>query len=283
MPRTPRPRRAFVAGHRGMLGHVVARRFAERGIDVLTSAERYAGGPTEALVEAARDSGADVVVNCLGLIKQKSTAQRDLSTANALFPLHLVQRLHEHQLLLHASTDCVFAGTRGSYGVDDERDATDDYGRSKILGEGVSHWPNATVIRVSIVGPAPEGQTPGRGGLLGWFLAQPDTAELPGFTNHRWNGITTLEWANVALDLIDRHAGGETLPRIVQPAGDAVDKRALLELFRDAFETTHRIVPTEAAEAVDRTLEPTMRRAPLAEQLRALAEWSAAGTPLAAR
>lgn len=274
--------RVFVAGHRGMLGHVVARAFAERGIEIVTCDERYTGGASDPLVEAARESRADVVVNCLGLIKQKSTDARALAMANALFPLHLVQRLHPDQYLLHASTDCVFAGTRGSYAADDERDATDDYGRSKILGEGVARWPNATVIRVSIVGPA-TGRGDARGqGLLAWFLAQPGDATLHGFTNHRWNGITTLEWGRVALELLERRAAGESLPRIVQPGSDALDKHALLHLFRDVFGTTQRIVPGEADEAVDRTLVPTMRRPPIAEQLHALAAWYSSATPAAA-
>jgi dTDP-4-dehydrorhamnose reductase len=265
-----------------MLGHVVARALAEQGVEVETSDERYTGGPSDRLVERARESRAEVVVNCLGRIKQKSTDPLDLATANALFPLHLVQRLHPSQHLFHASTDCVFAGTRGQYRLDDERDAADDYGRSKVLGEGVARWPNATVIRVSIVGPP---LIPGDGrasGLLGWFLAQPSDATLRGFTNHRWNGITTLEWARVALELMQRLAGGEPLPSIVQPAGDTVDKHALLGLFREAFDTSHRIEPVEAPEAVDRTLVPTMPRSPIAEQLRELAAWHAAAAPLAA-
>jgi dTDP-4-dehydrorhamnose reductase len=274
------PRRIFVAGHRGMLGHVVARAFAEQGVEVATSDARYGGGPSDPLVEAARESGAEAVVNCLGLIKHKSGDPLRLSLANALFPLHLVQRLHPEQHLLHASTDCVFAGTRGGYRLDDERDATDDYGRSKILGEGVARWPNATVIRVSIVGPSDASADPRGRGLLGWLLAQPAGARLPGFTNHLWNGITTLEWAQIALELLARRAAGETLPAIVQPASDTVDKCTLLRLFAAAFETGHEIRATEAAEAVDRTLVPTMRRAPLAAQVEELAAWYGAGSPL---
>ena len=267
------PRRAFVAGHRGMLGHVVARAFTERGIDVVTSDARYAGDPSDALVEAARDSNADVVVNCLGVIKQKSEDPHRLMAANALFPLHLVQRLGPGQRLIHASTDCVFAGTRGGYRIDDERDATDDYGRSKILGEGVAQWPRATVIRVSIVGPAPQ-PTDGSGcGLVGWFLSRPEDAELSGYTNHRWNGITTLEWARLALELLARAGAGAELPRLVQPGTDPVDKYALLQHVREAFGTAHRIRPIAAPEAIDRTLEPTMHRAPIAAQLRELADW----------
>jgi dTDP-4-dehydrorhamnose reductase len=265
-----------------MLGHVVARLLAERGIDVVTSDARYSGAPDDALVEAARESRAEIVVNCLGRIKQKSADPHELMASNALFPLHLVQRLRPDQYLLHASTDCVFAGARGGYRIDDERDAADDYGRSKIFGEGVANWPNASVIRVSIVGPALPESDARAGGLLAWFLAQPTHAPVPGFTNHHWNGITTLDWARIALDLMARRAAGEALPRIVQPGSERVDKRRLLELFRDAFGTAHRIEPVEASEPVDRTLEPTLRRAPLGEQLRELAAWHASGSPLAA-
>jgi dTDP-4-dehydrorhamnose reductase len=269
----PLPTHAFVLGHRGMLGHVVARHLESEGIAVRTSDLRYSGSPTDALVEAVRASGAPLVVNCLGRIKQKSTDPADLATANALFPLHLVQRLHAGQHLVHASTDCVFAGTRGSYRVDDERDAADDYGRSKVLGEGVARWPNATVVRVSIIGPDIAGPGAAGRGLLGWMLAQPADVPLRGFTNHRWNGITTLEWARVAVELVARRNAGERIPAVVQPGSDAVTKHELLGMIREAFDTGHTIEPVEAPEAVDRTLVPTMHRPSIAEQLRAMAAW----------
>ena len=276
------PARAFVAGHRGMLGHVVARHLEELGVEVVTSDHRYTGAPSDALVEAVRGSGAPLVVNCLGRIKQKSTDPIDLALANALFPLHLVQRLRPEQHLIHASTDCVFAGSRGGYRIDDERDAGDDYGLSKVLGEGVARWPNATVVRVSIIGPD-LATAPGTGrGLLGWMLAQPADAPLRGFTNHRWNGITTLEWAKIATELAARRGAGERLPPIVQPGSDTVTKHDLLCLIRDAFETGHAIEPVEAPEAVDRTLVPTVRRAPIVEQLRELAAWRGVGREAAA-
>jgi dTDP-4-dehydrorhamnose reductase len=259
-----------------MLGHVVARTLAEHGMEVTTSDERYTGGPSDPLVEAARESGADVVVNCLGRIWQKSTDPRELATSNGLFPLHLVQRLRPGQHLVHASTDCVFAGARGGYRVDDERDAADDYGRSKILGEGVSRWPNATVIRVSIIGPDRGAEGASGSGLLAWFLSRATDQPVPGYVNHRWNGVTTLEWARIALEVIARRAAGETLPSIVQPAASTVSKYELLCAIRDELGTGHRVVPAQAAEAVDRTLVPTMKRAPIRTQLRELAAWLAA-------
>jgi dTDP-4-dehydrorhamnose reductase len=162
--------------------------------------------------------------------------------------------------------------------VNDERDAADDYGRSKIIGEGVARWPNATVVRVSIVGPdaAPSRPAAGRG-LLGWFLAQPADRPIRGFTNHRWNGITTLEWARVAIELATRRAAGEAVPSLVQPGADTITKYELLRLFADAFGTAHVVEPVEAPEAVDRTLVPTSTRPPISAQLRELAAWHAAG------
>jgi dTDP-4-dehydrorhamnose reductase len=262
--------KVFVLGHRGMLGHVVARVCAERGCDVETSSARYMGDPRDALIEAARESGADAVINCLGSTKRRGGDRAELYGANALFPVHLAARLYPGQHLVHASTDCVFAGTRGDYRLDDEADAEDAYGFSKRLGEMIASGPRVTVLRVSIVGP--DQRRDGRG-LLAWFLRQPTDADVPGYTNHRWNGITTLEWAAMAHDAIVHVQHGEPVPPIVQPGTHPVTKYELLTLFRDVYGTSHRIAPVRTADAVDRTLVPTDLRAPIATQLAALRDW----------
>ena len=259
----------FVAGHRGMLGHMVTRHLEENGYTVRTSDARYGGGAADALVAAARATDARYVVNCIGRIWQKSMDRGDLFLANALLPIHLAQRLRPEQHLFHASTDCVFAGTRGGYAVNDVPDAEDEYGVSKHLGEGVARWPNVTVLRVSIVGP----DFGGGHGLLGWFLKQPEERPVNGFVNHFWNGITTLEWARILVERIARMERGEGHASLTQPGTERVDKYTLLCAVRDAFRTGHEIRPVDAATAVDRTLAPTEVRAPIAEQLAALAEW----------
>jgi dTDP-4-dehydrorhamnose reductase len=260
-------RSVFVAGHRGMLGHVVTRHLADAGYTILTSDARYEGGARDALVEEARASRASVVVNCIGRIWQKSMERDDLFRANALLPIHLAQRLRGDQHLFHASTDCVFAGTRGNYAVGDEPDADDEYGVSKQLGEGVARWPNVTVLRVSIVGP----DLGGGHGLLGWFLKQPEDKPLNGYVNHFWNGITTLEWARILVERIERMDRGEGHIPLSQPGTERIDKYSLLCMFRDAYGTKHQIRPVEAPTRVDRSLLPTERRAPIAEQLATLA------------
>ena len=260
----------FVAGHHGMLGHVVARHLTEAGYEVSTCDVRYAGTGADPLVAAARASDARYVVNCIGRIWQKSMDSADLFRANALLPIHLAQRLRRDQHLFHASTDCVFAGTRGSYAVTDEPDADDEYGVSKQLGEGVAKWPNVSVLRVSIVGP----DLGGGHGLLGWFLKQPEDRPVNGFVNHFWNGITTLEWARILVERIERLERGEVHTSLTQPGSERVDKYTLLCAFRDAFRTGHEIRPVEAPTRVDRTLIPTERRAAIAEQLGAMSKWA---------
>lgn len=259
----------FVAGHRGMLGHVVTRYLEESGYTVRTTDARYAGRAGDALIEAARASGARYVVNCIGRIWQKSMDATELFHANALLPVHLAQRLGPDQHLFHASTDCVFAGDRGNYAVSEIPDANDEYGVSKQIGEGVQHWPNASVLRVSIVGP----DLGGSHGLMGWFLSQPEDRPVNGYVNHFWNGITTLEWARILVERIERLERGEGHLPLSQPGSERVDKYTLLCMFRDALGTNHDIRPVDAPTRIDRTLLPTEVRPPLAEQLALLGRW----------
>src|SRR4030095_2439867 len=80
----------------------------------------------------------DAVVNCVGVVKQLAQAEDPLTTLpiNSLLPHRLVRLCRSlGARLIHISTDCVFAGTRGLYKEDDPADARDLYGLSKYLGE----------------------------------------------------------------------------------------------------------------------------------------------------
>jgi dTDP-4-dehydrorhamnose reductase len=262
-------RRLFVLGHRGMLGHVVARYAAAAGYEVVTSDVRYEGEPADRLIAAVRDSGAAVVINCLGLTKQRSDDPAALYLANALFPVHLATQLDTSQYIVHASSDCVFAGVRGGYRIDDPLDAADAYGFSKSLGESISRWPNATVLRVSVIGP-----DRGDGhGLLAWFLRQTPDRPVAGYANHRWNGITTLDWAAIALECAAARARGEPVPSLIQPGTPVVTKYELLCAFRDLYAPHLTVTEATGATAVDRSLIPSDARPPIRQQLERLGAW----------
>jgi dTDP-4-dehydrorhamnose reductase len=247
-----------------MLGALVDRYLRDRGHAVLTSDTRYSGEPMDGLVKEVVDSPAEAIVNCLGVTPESGQSSREMMAANALLPVHLSSVLGG-RLLIHASTDCVFDGRRGWYRADEPPNATDAYGLSKRVGEACVAAPNVVVLRTSIVGP-PAGA--GRG-LLGWFLRQEGPVE--GWTDHRWNGITTLAWAELAARTVE---GSGVSPGIHQPTAAAeVTKDELLRMFGEVFEHRVDIRPVRTAQACDRTLLPTMAMPPLRLQLIALRTW----------
>lgn len=256
----------FVLGHRGMLGHTVQRYLTEQGHKVSTSDLRYTGASDDPLVAAVRASGCRWVVNGIGLIKQKSTHPGDLLLVNARLPAQLKVQLSPDQCVIHPSTDCVFSGRQGKYAATQFPDATDDYGYSKLLGEAPAQLGRFQVLRGSIIGP----ERAGGHGLMGWFLRQ--TGPVRGFTNHFWNGITTLEWAKICAEIIS----GRWIPH--QPllqvgTKDPVSKHDLLRMISSTWGLNTWIEPFEPPEAVDRTLVPELIRNSLGDQLMELRVW----------
>lgn len=258
--------RVFVAGHRGMLGHVVARYLKENGYQVVTSEERYEAVPNDLLVEDIRRSDCPWVVNALGLIKQKGQDPFALFKANTIFPTHLKRHLQDGQRLIHASSDCVFSGRIGNYSIESEPDPVDTYGLSKLIGEAIADRERATVFRTSIVGPALSDEA----GLMAWCLHQRGT--VPGYVNHVWNGITTLEWSKACLEVIC----GKYVPHasVVQlGVSPAVSKYELLQMMATTWNVPIRVEPRDAPERIDRSLQPTWLRSPLVDQMRELHDW----------
>lgn len=259
--------KVFVLGHRGMLGHVVARYLAERGHGVQTTETRYSGGPDDVLIEELRRTDATWIINCIGKIPQKTTNPAELFLGNFQLPVHIKTYLRTDQQMLHASTDCVFSGKRGNYRVEDAPDPHDAYGLSKLLGESIAEAGRCQIIRTSIIGP--ELGEGGRG-LMGWFLKQ--TGPVNGFTNHFWNGITTLEWAKVAEEVLT----GKLKPTaaIFQTGSERpVTKYELLKMIGETWAHSIAIHATEAKEAVNRTLAPILERRGLQTQLREFKKW----------
>jgi dTDP-4-dehydrorhamnose reductase len=264
---TVQGRHVFVAGHRGMLGHVVVRVFEAAGWVVETDEQRFTGEPDDALLERVVASDAEVVVNALGITTQRGVADHRLFRENAVFPQLLAARVHRKRLI-HASTDCVFDGQRGGYDVNDVPDELGAYGLSKRLGELCAAVPGADVVifRTSLVGPEPGSAR----GLMAWFLAQ--AGPVRGWSDHRWNGITTLRWARLALDA----AEGRIAAGIHQPTtDDEHTKLEMLQHFAEVFDHDIPIEPAQSGQPIDRTLRPTIAEPPFVDQLVELRDWIA--------
>jgi dTDP-4-dehydrorhamnose reductase len=180
----------------------------------------------------------DVVVNCIGVIKQRPAASQPIPsvTLNALFPHRLgavAERLGAR--LIHFSTDCVFSGKKGHYTENDSSDAEDLYGRTKYLGEVVA--PHALTLRTSMIGR----ELASHASLLDWFLAQ-EHGKVRGFTRHVYSGATTPHLAEVVADLVERHPNVSGLYQVTCPT---ISKYDLLCVLREAFRLEVEIVPDE--------------------------------------
>lgn len=261
-------RAVFVLGHRGMLGSTVRRYLDQQGFEVLTTDLRYSGGPADELLAELAHSRAEAVVNCIGITTARLVEAPSVMVVNALLPLHLAAVMGD-RLVVHASTDCVFRGDKGWYQAGDPPDATDAYGLSKRLGEACLAQPNVVVFRTSIVGPEAESAR----GLLAWFLRQ--TGSVSGWVDHRWNGITTLAWADLCRAAIDRDS--RVPPGLHQPTtAEALSKHELLGLFAEIFDHSVDIRPVTTSVPVDRTLAPTIEMPPIRSQLVELRVWTEA-------
>lgn len=182
----------------------------------------------------------EVVVNCIGVIKQRFEAEANPAilgiTLNALLPRKLAQICKEWGgRLIHFSTDCVFSGKRGHYTEEDLSDAEDLYGKTKFLGEVTTE--NAITLRTSIIGR----ELGNCQSLLEWFLSQ-NHKSICGFKRAFYSGITTNHLAEVVAHLIENHP---KLSGIYQVTGQTISKYELLCLLRDAYGLDIEIIPDE--------------------------------------
>jgi dTDP-4-dehydrorhamnose reductase len=253
----------LVLGHRGMLGHAVTRRLREEGFAIRTTDVRHGG---DELIEEVAASDVGAVVNCLGVSASRASGPEELFSTNALLPQRLAAVLGPTRLLIHASTDGVFDGRRGSYAASEPTNASDPYGLSKRLGELARHVGRVVIVRCSVIG-----LDLGRPrSLLSWLLNQ--TSDVVGFTNHIWNGLTSLEWAKIAVRALRNDP--TIAPGIHQPAcARPVSKYALLNAAARAFRHEVAIAPQDDHSPVDRTLIPTIACPPVEQQLEELRSW----------
>ena len=243
--------RVLVLGASGMLGYAVFRVLSETvetwgtarnpaicnhftdttrlllGVDALCN--------LDAVVKKVKP---DLIVNCVGVIKQLTDDPLVLIPVNSLLPHRLATMADR---VIQVSTDCVFSGSHGDYWEGDAPDADDFYGMSKCLGE-LRDDPHLT-IRTSIIGRELETSH----SLVEWFLKQ---KKVRGFRQAIFSGLPTLELARIIRDII--------LPRpdltgLYHVSADPISKHDLLVLLADALGHEVDIEPDDEL-VIDRSL-----------------------------
>ena len=242
--------RVLVLGAGGMLGHKLCQCLSEHEIIGTVKKDtgfydkyhhifknvRLIGGvdvlDNEKLEQTIRNVAPDVIINCIGIVKQ-------LKEANNAFLSIAINSLLPHKLailcadigtrLITISTDCVFDGNRGGYRENDFSDARDLYGKSKFLGETASEETAAVTLRTSFIGR--ELMTPTHG-LIEWFLAQQNKT-VRGFEKAVYSGFTSIELARIIALIIKNYPD---ICGVYQVASKPITKYNLLHLVKEIFE-----------------------------------------------
>ena len=257
--------KVLVLGASGMLGNAVLRFFAASEGYLAIGSVRSIGAlqffpetlrhqivcgvdveNTDSVAKLFARVRPDVVINCIGLVKQLAEADDPLAAIpiNAMLP-HRLARLCDvaNARFIHVSTDCVFSGVKGMYSETDFPDANDLYGRSKYLGE--VDYPHATTLRTSIIGH----ELASAHGLVGWFLAQ--RGEVKGYTRAVFSGLPTVELARVMRDFVLPHP---ELHGLHQVSAEPINKFDLLELVAAQYGVSTKVVPDDKL-IIDRSLD----------------------------
>ena len=232
--------RVVILGATGMLGQAVRRESLVAGLEVLEVSRTsgilwdYFQADFSDLAGKIGLTKADVLINCIGWIPQKSSGSKFQDERDAFaLNVELIREIQESQDLVGFNwvqivTDCVFSGKTGFYSEQSPLDPVDLYGQTKSLGE--SHMSGAMRIRSSIVGPDPIHHS----GLYEWFKNQAAHASVQGFTDHFWNGVSTKAFGLLVAGLSGQR---KVLPGIHHwIPSDSISKHGLLEIFKDELD-----------------------------------------------
>ncbi|WP_306534127.1 SDR family oxidoreductase [Geobacter sp.] len=264
-------KRILIIGATGMLGHVLFRHLSANPEYEVFGTSRSLGGlhavfPShltrrfrqyvdadnfDSVIRALASIQPDIVINCIGLIKQLPLSSDPLSaiTVNAQLPhrISLISRTAGARMI-HISTDCVFNGVRGNYTESDPSCAEDLYGQTKYLGEVT--YPHCVTLRTSIIGH----ELKGGYGLVDWFLAQ--EGSVRGFTKAIYSGFPTIELARVISDYI---LPNQELSGLYHVSSNPISKYELLRIIARRYDKKIAIDPYDDF-VIDRSLDSSRFR-----------------------
>jgi dTDP-4-dehydrorhamnose reductase len=198
------------------------------------------------LVGLLMEINPDVVINCIGVVKQLKESIDPLYVVpiNSLLPHRLAKFCSQvNARLIHISTDCVFSGNAGMYVESDISDANDLYGRTKFIGE--VDYPNAITLRTSIIGHEPNKSNRS---LVDWFISQ--RGSVGGYTNAIFSGLPCVELARIIRDIVIPlpHLNG-----VYHVSSAPISKFELLKMISKVYNLNKSLYPDHSV-FIDRSL-----------------------------
>lgn len=207
--------KVLILGHDGLLGNMV-KSYLEKndGLTVITNNTRW---PSSEFKNVIIHTDADYIINCIGAIHQKTSE----FSVNSDLPIWL--DLNSKSRIIHPGTDCEMDSD--PYGIS-KRKASDYI---KERGE------RTKIIKTSIIGPEKNTTY----SLMSWFLGNPENSTVKGFSNHLWNGNTTLTWSEHCLQLI---LNWEDFKKETVLSSECVSKFDMLEAINEVYERNINII-----------------------------------------
>ena len=244
----------LILGASGMLGHTLLGYFYDNNFDVKGTVRSISKFPEKFLKKHKNNiidgvdvfdfsnlekiilnEKPDVIINAVGIIKQKKDNYVNNIYINALLP-HKIAELCEINNIrfITVATDCVFKGDlpeNEMYTEQSLSDCVDLYGKSKFLGEVIDKK-NTLTLRTSIIGH----ELGSNFSLIDWFLSQEN--EVNGFTRAFYSGFPTIVFAKILHNVIENH---KDLNGLHQISSDKISKYDLLQLVNKVYNKNIRI------------------------------------------
>lgn len=262
--------KVLILGVTGMLGYSLFTNLADNAAFAVTGTVRNLNGKhfffdkyqdlllsgidvtdIASIANAINEIQPDVVINCIGLIKQHDIAKQHVAAIeiNSLLPHQLASLCDQYNTrLIHFSTDCVFDGKQGMYYETDLPTATDLYGKSKCLGEVI--YGRHLTLRTSIIGHELNSAV----SLIDWFLSQ--EGEVNGFSKAIFSGLPTCYIAKL---LAEKILLNPDLCGLYHLSVEPIDKFSLLSLVARIYGKD--IVINESTQLmIDRSLDSALLR-----------------------
>ena len=205
-----------------MLGHMVYNYLSTKDDCELTTTDlRW---PDNDFKKKMLDFDGDYVVNCIGAIHQRKN-QFDV---NIDLPIWLDKNL-EGCNVVHPGTDAE---------IDD-----DDYGKSKRKSTEylVDKVTITKIIKTSIIGY----ELNTNASLLQWFLTT-DIEEMGGWSEHYWNGITTLQWSKICYEMM---LDWDWFKVVNVPGTECISKYELVNIFKKIYNKKIKITKDNSISA----------------------------------
>ena len=151
--------KVFLTGGSGLLGKCLVNELDKRGINHFSPIRTAFNVVEHRLGEVIRwlEFTPDVVIHCAAVARYRDV-EKDLAGAlrtNIVGTCNLIQECISHDIrMVYISTDHVFDGLDGPYGIDDKINPLTKYAKTKAAGElAVRTYDNSLVIRTSFCPP----------------------------------------------------------------------------------------------------------------------------------